>query len=382
MTKRSGAWWGFWAAIGLIVYTYVGFPLLTALRGLLRRQPLVLGSGRPRVSVIIAAHNEAAGIARKLDNTLALDYPQECFEIIVASDGSNDGTNELVQHCGAPHVRLLALPRQGKNSAVNTAVAAANAEILVFTDADTLLAPDALHHLIAPFGDPTVGGVCGEHRPALQARNGWNGKAKYRMKTMLSSAGSTTAGDGQIYAMRRDLFQPMPRSVNDDLYNFLQVPASHQRLVFAPQAVAYPLGDDAGRHAVFQRKVRINTRLLQTFWVMRRLLNPLRYGFYAIQLASHKLLRRFVFPATLVTGLTSTMLWRNGRFYRVVAAGHGAFYVTAVVGLALSGTRLGRIKILRKPYTISRNGVAFLVALVNFATGKRYEMWTHSDTAQ
>jgi cellulose synthase/poly-beta-1,6-N-acetylglucosamine synthase-like glycosyltransferase len=379
MTERSGAWWVFWVAFSFIVYTYIGFPLLTALRSLFWRRPVVRGPDRPMVSIIIAAYNEAAIISSKLENTLALDYPRASLEIIVASDGSSDGTNELVQRCDASQVRLLTLTRQGKNSAVNSAVCATHGDILIFTDADTKLAPDALQHLVAPFSDPSVGGVCGEHQYGRKSNGNRTEQVKRRMKLMLSATGSTTAGEGQIYALRRDLFTPIPKSVNDDFYNFLQVPAAQRRLIFEPRAVAYPLTNDKVRHAAFPRKVRIHTRVLQTFWVMRRLLNPFQYGFYAIQLVSHKLFRRFVFPALLLVGATATMLWQNDRFYKAVALSQLALYLVAALGFLLAKIRPKRIKGLKKPYNFIRNGTAFLVALLNFITGKRYEMWAHSD---
>src|SRR5437773_533547 len=117
--------WLFWGSLGLLIYAYIGFPLLVFLRALLWPRPVKRGSDTPMVSLIIAAHNEAALITQKLDNTLALDYPRAQLEIIVASDGSDDGTNELVAGYGAPGVRLLALPRQGKNLTLNAAVAVA-----------------------------------------------------------------------------------------------------------------------------------------------------------------------------------------------------------------------------------------------------------------
>ena len=367
-------------SIATIIYTYIGFPVLTIFRAAIKRHPIKRQSSElPYVSVIIAAHNEAAVITEKLDNTLSLDYPSDCLEVIVASDGSNDSTNELVQNFHPDQVTLLILPRQGKNSALNTAVATSRGEILLFTDTDTFLAPDAINNLVKPFADKSVGGVTGEHQFSAQVKSGLKWQFKRGMKTMMSGAGSATAGEGQIYAIRRELFRTLPKTVTDDLYNSLQVPAAHQRLVFEPEAIAYPIANNKTRQSVFQRKVRINTRVLQTLWIMRRLFNPFEYGFFPVQLVSHKLMRRLAIIPLILLGVSAVGLRRNGRFYNIMAISLLGLYSTALIGAVPLNTRIKRAKLVRKPYNYFRNGIAFLVALTKFFSGKRYEMWTHEN---
>ncbi|MBI1879540.1 MAG: glycosyltransferase [Chloroflexi bacterium] len=168
-----------------------------ALRAFVWPRPVKRALGTPRVSIIIAAYNEASIIIQKLDNALALDYPHDCLEIVVASDGSDDGTDDLVAQYGAPQVKLLSLPRQGKNLTLNAAVAEANGDILVFTDADSMFAPDALHHLIAPFNDEEVGGVAGDYRHDTGAAGGANERDYWSfertLKWLQSRAGSMTS---------------------------------------------------------------------------------------------------------------------------------------------------------------------------------------------
>lgn len=378
--KHNGAWWLFWASFAVITYTYIGFPILTALRALLRCHPVKRGSDLPSVSVIIAVHNEATVLAEKLDNTLKLDYPRQCLDIIVASDGSDDGTNKLVQNYDSRQVRLLELPRQGKNSAINHAVANSSGEILLFTDTDTMLAPDALRFLVKPFKDITVGGVSGEHQFSHQSKISLVKRFKRNMKDMLSDSGSATAGEGQIYVLRRELFRTLPKSVNDDLFISLQVPAAHLRLVYEPQAIAYSSTYNKSRHGVFQRKIRINTRALQTLWIMRRLFNPFEYGFFSVQLISHKLLRRLsIMPLLLILGMSATALRGNGRFYNVVTMSLLGLCATAFAGILPLSSRLKKSKIIKKPYNFFMNGFAFLIGFKNFVSGKRYEMWTHDN---
>jgi cellulose synthase/poly-beta-1,6-N-acetylglucosamine synthase-like glycosyltransferase len=367
-------WWLFWGALSLIVYTYLGFPLLAIVLGLLRPRPVKRGSDAPMVSVIVAAYNEAAIITQKLDNTLALDYPRTRLEVIVASDGSEDATNDLVTQHGAPEVRLLALPRQGKNGALNAAVAAARGDILVFTDADATLMPDALRHLVAPFADPLVGGVGGEHEYFGSAGRGVYGHIKQKIKQLQNSATGMTAAEGQIYAIRRALFNSVPNGVTDDFYISLQVPAARRRLVFEPRAVARPIPGPK-RQAEFPRKVRVMTRWLYTLWRVRHLLNPLEYGFYALQLFSHKVLHRLVVVPLFVLAVTALMLWGYGWPYKLAVLAQLGLHSAAVLGLLLRGTRLGRLEVFRLPFIFDRGNVAALVAVANLLRGRRYAIW-------
>jgi len=322
------------------------------------------------VSVIIAAYNEAAVITQKLDNTLALDYPRAQLEVIVASDGSDDGTNERVAGCGAPEVRLLALPRQGKNLTLNTAVAMAQHDLLVFTDADCVLEPDALRHLVAPFSDPEVGGVAG--RCVMGRKQHLYTDLTQRM---LGRAGSLSLAVGRIYAVRRELFTPLPMSVNDDFYTAMQVVAAHRRLASEPRALAHPIPGPA-RQAAFPRRVRVITRRLQTIWLMRRLLNPFAYGFFALQFLSDIALRQLLVVPLLVLGITAPLLWPFGWPYQLATLGQLGFHGAAALGFLLRGTRIGRLKLLRAPYDFDGIRVTTLVAIVHLLRGERHATWT------
>jgi len=372
-------WWLFWGALGALVYAYVAFPLLAALRALLRPRPVKRGADTPSVSIIIAAYNEAAVITKKLDNVLALDYPRTQLEVIVASDGSDDGTNDLVAAYGAPEVRLRALPRQGKNLTLNAAAAAARGDLLVFTDADTQLVPDALRHLVAPFSDPEVGGVGGERRHANYLRKDAGERTfwgfKRGLKQLLSDAGSMTATEGQLYAVRSELFKPLPPSAMDDFYISAQVVAAHRRLVFEPNAATYPLVGHTSVHAPFRRKVRQTARWLQSVWLMRRLLNPLEYGFYAVQLFSHKLLRQLLAAPLLFLAVTAPMLWPYGWLYKLATLSQLAIHGTAALGFLLRRTRFGRWKLFKAPYTFDWIHVATVVAIAHLLRGERYNVW-------
>ena len=296
----------FWAAVGVVAYTYVGFPLVVLLRGWLFPQPVdVLPKNSsdppsPSVTLIIAAHNEAASIAAKLDHVLAIDYPAGRWEVLVASDGSTDRTEEIVRGYAGRGVRLLSLPRQGKAKAINAAVAAARGEVLVFSDANSLFEREAVQNLVRPFADRSIGGVAGDQRYLPDSGTASDcGERSYWsldrwLKRAESRAGHVISATGAIYAIRRNLFREVPEGVTDDFVTSTRVIAQGYRLVFAEDAVAWePVAES--QQVEFGRKVRVITRGLRGVLRMRALLNPFRFGFYSLQLFSHKLLRRMAF---------------------------------------------------------------------------------------
>lgn len=370
----------FWLAALLVAYSYAGYPVLTLLRGVLMRRPYETQDITPSVSLIIAAHNEADVIEAKLQNALSLDYPPDRLNVVVASDGSTDGTNEIVQRHNTGRVTLLALPRVGKAPALDAAVEAASGEVLAFSDANSMYAPQAIRQIVRPFADPSVGGVAGNqvYLDAAQDSGGEGEKAYWSfdrtLKELQSRAGNVTSATGAIYAIRRELYQPVIGGVTDDFYISTGVIAQHRRLVFAADAVAYEaVAGATGKE--FSRKVRITTRGLQAVVVRRELLNPFRHGFYALQLLSHKVLRRLVVFPLLVVLAVSPLLWAAGWLYRLALVGQLAFYGLAAIGALLEETRLGQKKPFAIPFYFCMVNAACLVAAANIVRGRRIEQW-------
>lgn len=371
----------FWMLVGLVAYTYAGFPLLVFLRGKLMRRPYRQADETPFVTLIVAAYNEEASIAEKLENILALDYPREKLQVIVASDGSTDRTNEIVAQYAHHGIVLLPLPRVGKAAALNAAVAAATGEILVFSDANSLYAPDALRALVRPFADPQVGGVAGNQvyvTPGSVSPSG-EGERKYWgfdrwLKFYESEAGNTISATGAIYAIRRHLFQPVPEGVTDDFITSVRVIAQGYRLVFAPDAVAYePVAKT--EKVEFGRKVRVITRGLRGVWMVRELLNPFRHGFYAVQLFSHKVLRRMVAFPLIALLLLSFSLWDAGLIYRAAAVAQAGLYASGLAGFLLRHTRVGGSKFLALPFFFCMVNAAVVVATFNLLRGQKIVLW-------
>jgi glycosyltransferase involved in cell wall biosynthesis len=363
---------GFWLSVGWVAYTYAGFPILVTLRGMLRHRPLASGESLPSITIVVPAYNESATIVEKLANTLELEYPPESLEIIVASDGSEDGTNELVAQFGRG-VRLLALPRLGKNGALTRAVSDAKGEILVFTDADTKLTERTLLHLAAPFADPDVGGVAGERRHGPESKPGRNAadQGKRLLRRLMSRAGNVTSAEGQIYAIRRDLFQAVPENVLDDFWISTRVVAAHRRLVYDPEAASYPLEGATVVRRPFERMVRMTGPFFRAVWLRRDLLNPAEYGFYSLQLVSHKLMRRLLFVPLIGVAMTAPGLRASSRVYRAAGLAQGLLHGAALAGLLLRGTRLGRLPPLKAALAFDRKNVAATVALVQQLRGMR-----------
>lgn len=313
----------FWASAALLAHTHLTYPLALAgierLRG--RREPVRPGPGfRPRVSLIIAAHDEQEVIAAKVANALALTYPRDRLEIVVASDGSTDRTVELAREAGADLV--LDLPRGGKIATQNAAVERAGGELLAFSDANAYWDPDALGELVAPFAEPDIGYVCGQVRFLDAEGNNEEGAYwRYEMwvRELESGLDGVTAGNGGIYAVRRSAYRPLAPSRSHDLSLPFQLRKEGLRSLYAPAARAEEkLVPTIGGE--FERK----RRMMRGLWdivVADGMLDPRGYTpLYAFEIFSHRLLR-YASPKLHALALLSNLrLLRRSRLYLLTLA--------------------------------------------------------------
>ena len=364
----------FWCAAGAMAYTYALYPALLFVLAWLRPWAPDENSapaGLPTVSLLVAAYNEAPVILRKLRNCEILDYPAAQLEILFGSDGSDDGTADILRSAGLlAHMRLISFSeRRGKPAVLNDLVMAARGELLVFSDANSMFDANALRELVRPFAAAAVGGVCGElrlERPAAEHSAGAANESLYwRYETFIKRLegrlGILAAANGAIYAIRRDLYRPLPvqRLTSDDLVIGARVLQQGRRMVFAPQAIAREEANSTIREEL-RRRVRVGEAGFNALAELWPLLLPQR-GSVAWMLWSHKILRWAV-PGLLVLLLAASVaLWRQA-FYQAVLAMQLAAYLAALAGYVLEPhTRLPGW--LTFPYFFAGSNLATLLGL-------------------
>ena len=328
----------FWASLGALVWTQVGYPLFAALLARLRGRPVRKRELTPRVTVIVAAHNEDTVIERRVQNLLDQDYPPELFDIVVASDASTDDTDGLVAAIAArePRVRLLRCPRGGKVAAQNLAVRETDAEIVAFSDANAQWKPDALGRLVRNFADDDVAYVCGGHY--YEAADGTNREGTYwRWEAWLrrneSTLGSITGGIGPIYAVRRtDYVDVDPRFGHDLALPYLMVQHG-RRAVFEPEAGA---GEKPSRdnEDEYRRKVRMfeHCWLIVLRGKMLRRLGPT----YLLEILSHRHLRYASGLLHLILLGSSIALVRDGLLYQIALGAQLLLLLAAALGVGIA----------------------------------------------
>jgi cellulose synthase/poly-beta-1,6-N-acetylglucosamine synthase-like glycosyltransferase len=329
----------FWIAVALIVYAHLGYPLALYALVSLRRRP-TLNPPRtwdepPRVSLIVAAYDEEGVIADKVANVLALDYPRDRLELIVASDGSADATAERARAAGADLV--LDLSRGGKVAAQNAAAEHAGGEILAFSDANSIWSPDALRHLIEPFADPGVGYVCGQVRFVDSGGDNVEGSYwRYEMalRELESALAGVTAGNGAIYAVRRDAYIPLPPAGSHDLSLPFLLAKRGKRSLYVPWA-----GAEEKMVPTLEGELARKRRMMVGIWdivVGEGMFRPGGYPpLYAFEVASHRLLRYATPLLHLVALAANAVLLGQGWVYAVTLVAQIALLAAALLGRAL-----------------------------------------------
>jgi biofilm PGA synthesis N-glycosyltransferase PgaC len=392
----------FWSSVGAVVYAYAGYPLLLSAVARLRRGDR---SGRhraddgrgawPRVSLIIAAYNEAGVMAEKLTNALELDYPAEGLQVIVAADGSTDETVAIARKF-EPRVTVLhGSERLGKTAAITRAMVIANGEVVLFSDANNLYDREVLREIAAPFADPEVGAATGSK--VIVAGDGSLGDAEgtywryeSRIKELEWELGCCTAVAGEILAVRSSVFQPPPPDViNDDFYIAMGVIKAGYRIAYVPSARSYErVSPSAADEA--KRRSRIVAGRYQALMLLPRLLPPGR-PLIVWQVVSHKFIRALV-PLFMIAALVANVLavfrpTRAPGFGRVInlAPPIGSLALAAQAmfyGLALTarhgtaGGRPGRLgRVIYLPSFVVRGNVAALVGLFRYARGRQSAQW-------
>ena len=334
----------FFTLVFLVLYHYLLFPILTFIWAAVAEKPVQKGPVLPSVSLVVAAYNEEKVIDAKLKNCFELDYPLDKLEVIIVSDGSTDRTPQIVENYrGRGVIGLYDAPRKGKTAALNRGVARARGDIILFSDANSIYEAQAIKLLVRNFQDPSVGGVCGRKRIVGNSkRESSRGDSLFwdfesRIKVQQSRIGSITTGDGEIFAVRRTLYQEIPPDViNDDTAITLNILQKGYRVIYEPEAVSNEeaslvLEDD------FKVKARLVAGGYQTLALYPDVLFS-RLNFFALQFLSHKVLR-WSMPMLLIPLYAVNLFLLEGIF-RYAFAGQSVFYLAGGIGYALK--RSGR----------------------------------------
>ena len=384
----------FWIAVGCILHTYVVYPLLLIVLDAIgqawgnwqymggnerRRPPAQLGL--PSVSVLIAAYNEAECIGRRIENLLAQDYPPDKLEILVGSDASSDETDAIVQRYAARGVRLSRGERCGKAGVLSRLLGLARGDVLVMTDANTEFERDAVRLLVQPLRDEGTGLVCGRlrlHSPdGAPEVEGAYWKLESLLKLYESRRGCVMGANGGIYAVRKELFAPLPPgTVVDDFVAALRVLEAGYEVRYAPEAVAHE--EAAPDHSnEYRRRVRIAAGCFRALSQHRTLMAP-RHGFTAFALWSHKILRWFVPHAMVVALLANLFLAPGSQLYSALLIAQCVAYALAALSLlGMSPRRLHAVADAAAHFV--EMNAALLVGFFKYSRGTQGQTWTRTD---
>ena len=369
----------FWSSIVLIAYVFAGYPAVLAMIGTVRPRPWHRDPEfRPRVSVVIAAYNEAELLSRKIENLLSLDYPQDRLEILVGSDGSTDATASRLQGVADERVRGFVFPqRRGKPSVLNALIPKATGEIIVLADVRQTFDVRALRALVQSFADVSVGAVTGEL--ILGSSTGGEGQGAglyWRFEKFIRSreclVDSTMVVTGAFYAMRRSLFEPMAAdTICDDLMIPLTVVRRGYRVVFERGAKAYDALPATGQE--FRRKVRTLAGAFQFFARQRWVFSPLRNRLWW-QTMSHKVLRLFIAPLQIVLLGTNIALASASTFYSAVLIAQALFYAGAALAVVMP-LSWKRPRVVAFPYIFCVLSFATVVGFFRWITRRQAVTW-------
>jgi len=384
----------FWASLAALAHSYIFYggillacaslrQTLRDLRFLLRRRDRRQQEREqvelPRVAMLVAAYNEASVISAKLHNTAELDYPKDCFEFLLGLDCSSDATAEIVRAEGAGAVQLFEFAqRRGKLGVIRDLAARTQAEVLFFSDANTLLEPDCLRRIGRHFADPKVGAVCGELRVVSPDGKKEMESAYWRyevtLKFLENRLNCVLGANGAIYAVRRSLFDLQREWIVEDFQLPMEIRYNGHRVVYDPEASGT---EEAAPNfaAEFRRKVRIGAGAFQTLFGNLRFLNPFR-GFLTFAYFSHKVLR-WLGPFFLLALLSSSVLLAAGgsSFFAAAAVAQMAFYGLALVGHSLASSALRGPWFSIPQYFVGMN-LALFLGFFRYISGNQKAVWS------
>ncbi|NUO80885.1 glycosyltransferase family 2 protein [candidate division KSB1 bacterium] len=385
------SFWQFavWLCLGVLFYTFIGYPLLVFALAHVRRglepapgkaqaQTYLHDHDWPTVSFLILAYNEERVIRKKVENTLDLDYPRDRLKIVVASDGSTDQTNAMLSCYGANEITFLPLtPRQGKTTVLNQVIPTLDGEIVVLSDASGLVKPEALKKLLRHFKNAHVGCVSGVYSfdTEDESLRSATEKVYWHYETFLkkyeSRVHSTIGAHGALYGFRRRLFKPLhKKTINDDFILPMRIIKEGYRVQYEPEAVVVE-DESTTLNGEFNRRIRINVGNFQQIYMLRSLCNPMR-GIVALQFVSHKVLR--LASPFFILALPFACFLAQAPFYWFLLDLQLAFYLAGALGFLQEYVGL-RIRYLYIPFYFLMGNLSTVFGFVRFVLRKQSILW-------
>jgi poly-beta-1,6-N-acetyl-D-glucosamine synthase len=378
----------FWFSLFILFYCFIGYTLLlwilVKFKNLFKFKNTAVTNYEPELTMIVAAYNEKDFIEEKIANTLSLDYPPEKLKYIFITDGSADGTNDIVAKY--PQVNLLHQPqRKGKSAALNRAMQLVTTPVVVFSDANTLLNTGALKELVKQYANPATGGVSGEktiEKPVTGNKagpgEGFYWKYESLLKNLEARFYSLVGSAGELFSIRSALFKPIPENIIlDDFYTALKINEQGYKIVYEPKAVATET-PSASLYDEQKRKIRIASGACQLAFRFIGLLNIFKYPAFAFQFVSHKLLRWFLAPPCIVLLLvTNFFLQGEEGLYHYIFYAQLTFYVLALLGWILQNTKK-YIPLFYFPFYFLFMNYCNVIGWFHYLSGKQNVLWEKS----
>ncbi len=376
----------FWISSFLIFYTYLIYPgILWAFfrrKGLIYNHELSAVNGDlPFVTILVSAHNEEKVIDGRIHNLLELDYPKEKLEIIIASDGSDDNTDNIVKGYNGKGVRLVSFKeRMGKVNVLNNVIPESRGEIIVLSDANTVFKKSAVKILINRFSDKRIGCVCGElnfrKNSGVENLEGVYWRYEQFLKGIEGARGSLLGANGGIYAIRKELFQKIPAdTIVEDFVIPMHILEKGKKVIYEPEAIAF---EDAGKVIVQElaRRIRIGAGDFQALTLTWRMLNPLK-GFSAFAFISHKVIRWLV-PFFMIFAFFTNLALSGALLYKALFAMQIIFYLLAVTGRVLVSAHL-KARFAGLPYYFVSMNLGLFFGFVKFCFRRQKVTWDRTE---
>jgi len=387
----------FWLSLFIVFYTFAGYGFflyfLIRIKRVFKGKPVIpvtIDDLLPDCTLVVAAYNEELLIEQKIANCLQLNYPTGKLKLLFISDGSSDKTQEIISRY--PQVQLLHQPeRAGKIAAVHRAMEHVNTEIVVFTDANTFLNPEAITRICRHYTDKTVGAVAGEKRvqidenaDASAAGEGFYWKYESALKKWDSELYSVVGAAGELFSVRRSLYQDVPAdTVLDDFMISMLIATKGYRIIYEPEAYAIETASENVSEEL-KRKIRIAAGGIQSILRLKSLFNPFKYPVLSFQYISHRVLRWTVTPFLLILVfiLNAILAFKpDETFYVLIFAAQILFYLLALLGLVMEKRHI-RIKVLFIPYYFCVMNYAVLMGIIRYFTKKQSAIWEKAQRKQ